>query len=66
MYKKTWWINPVVLYIFLLLLVFGAYKFGSASYQKLYGTEKGISTSYFILHIVCFLLFYLGYLLSKK
>ena len=46
--------------------MFGAYKFGSASYQKLYGTEKGISTSYFILHIVCFLLFYLGYLLSKK
>ena len=66
MYRKTWWLNPIVLYSILLILVIYSYDMSETQYDILYLTEKALSIDFLFLHLFCFILFFVGYILSKR
>lgn len=63
---RIWWLNPVVLYTMLMLLVLFANNMSSIKYSSLFGMKKGIEFKYLLLYALVYVLFVLGYLLSKK
>ena len=63
---RIWWLNPVVLYTMLMLLVLFANNMSSIKYSSLFGMKKGIEFKYLLLYALFYVLFVLGYLLSKK
>lgn len=66
--KKTnvWWLKPVDLYSVLMIFVLFANDMSSRQYSSLYGMEKGIELKYFGIYVMLYILFIIGFLLSKK
>lgn len=45
---RIWWLNPVVLYTMLMLLVLFANNMSSIKYSSLFGMKKGIEFKYLL------------------
>lgn len=66
MYRKVWWLNPIVMYLLLLILAIGAFMFSDNDYIEFFGAQKFINAKYLVLYISSFLIFALGVLFSKN
>ena len=66
MYRKTWWLNPLAVYIFLMVIVLTSYNITEYQYRVVYSLNKYISLGYVALYMSSFLFFALGYAASKR
>lgn len=51
---RIWWLNPVVLYTMLMLLVLFANNMSSIKYSSLFGMKKGIEFKYLLLYALVY------------
>ena len=66
MYRKTWWLNPLSVYTFLMVVVLTSYNMTEYQYRVVYSSNKYISLGYVTLYMSSFFFFALGYAASKR
>lgn len=64
--RSVWWLNPLCIYMILMLLVVYAWQMPHASYRSLYGVySKDINAFYVSIYAISAILFYVGIRRSK-
>lgn len=63
--RYIWWLNPITIYVFQLLLVLIAFCISPMTYNLYFLSEKGLDLEILTLHFLCFVFFCIGYWYSK-
>ena len=66
MYRKTWWLNPLSVYTFLMVVVLTSCNMTEYQYRVVYSSNKYISLGYVTLYMSSFCFFAFGYAASNR